>query len=48
VVFSEVLSDDPDPWADTELDVVEAAEDALEDGPPLFLVVGLNPSFHDG
>lgn len=39
VLFSDLLSKEPDPWADTEVDVLAAMRDALNGATPLFLVL---------
>jgi hypothetical protein len=46
VLFSDLLSEDPDPWAETGVDLSGAIQGALDGAMPLFLVVesdGLSP-----
>jgi hypothetical protein len=48
VLFSDLLSDDPELWAETDLDVSGAIQGALDGVVPLFLVVesdGLTPHY---
>jgi len=48
VFFGDLLSDDPDQWAETDVDVTGAIQDALDGVPALFLVVesdGLTPHY---
>jgi len=50
ILFSDLLSHEPDPWSemDLELDVKAAIQDALDGGTPLFLIAesdGLSPHY---
>jgi hypothetical protein len=48
VVFSDLLADEPDPWAEADVDVLAAIQEALDGQTPLFLVVqddGLSPHY---
>jgi hypothetical protein len=48
VVFSDLLADEPDPWAEADVDILAAIQEALDGQTPLFLVVqddGLSPHY---
>ncbi len=48
VLFSDLLSEDPDPWAETDIDLSGAIQGALDGATPLFVVVdgdGLTPHY---
>ncbi len=48
VVFSDLLADEPDPWAKADVDILAAIQEALDGQTPLFLVVqddGLSPHY---
>jgi hypothetical protein len=48
VVFNDLLADEPDPWAEADVDILAAIQEALDGQTPLFLVVqddGLSPYY---
>jgi hypothetical protein len=51
IMFGDLLADEPDPWAEADVDILAAIQEALDGQPPLFLVVqnddGLSPHCDD-
>ena len=48
VVLGDLLADEPDPWAEADVDILATSQEAVDGQTPLFLVVqddGLSPHY---